>query len=904
MDNEIKINNIVKAFYGLGPKRSKDVTIILKNYFKSNDVLDINHNIYDLFGGDPYVNQNKKLFIRQIKDKPFIVIEEHGGFIKKKILMVNKIIVDVRIDDAQSRLTKTNHFHKYDLYVINLERRSDRKLKISEMMANQKLFNISWFKACEHQKGSFGCGLSHLNLISYAKKMRLPYILVMEDDNMFIRDMNQIEAILDWLIANHDSWEIFNGNPTFWSLVNGDTFYKSKYDIHYLKKYTCANNNLCYLNWGQMTNFIIYNNSVYDKMLLYMYEINNMHIDQYISIHFQQICPRNYITSQYQSTSDVSNYQHNIFNQSQTICNKQIDLSHHLSIKKCNSFDVFDTILARLRIHPYTIFDQIEKEYPFNDFRRLRSIAEQKSNGSYDSIYNEFKNITGMSVQEINKLKEYEINVERNNMFLIKENYNKICNNDILVSDMYLSKDSIYGLLQANGFNKNVELFVSYNGKSNGYIWDEIRKKYSIIKHYGDNEHSDVKQAITKGINAELYVESNLTEHEKYFFNKGYHELCYYMRYVRLSNPYLREVFPHEYELWKEQSQLNLPFLIFCCTYINHFMKNNNKKKVLFATRDGCHMIKLFNILYPQYEACEYHCSRRMYNIPSKDYIEYVDKIVDDTSVIFDLHGGGYSSGNFFNVHLKEKKYCILYAVLQSLSPYINSDHVKGIAVLDSESVEKLNYDLRGSLYDFINGFDVRGDIEYDTKYIQICHDAINFAVKNIELFRVGETGFTLDDYNYLLKYINEHIYIAKMIKHKTSHDHDVDKTRLNEIMIKHKCNSELSKYYTTILQPFLLLNKKINIYDVRASYSTIWNEYFDNPCIINSDYKNISNLFFDVIIDKSYCSHQLFKKLKFGGIYIIEDVDFTLFDNECICSGIKKTIIIEKDKMIILYKI
>jgi len=63
-------------------------------------------------------------------------------------------------------------------------------------------------------------------------------------------------------------------------------------------------------------------------------------------------------------------------------------------MNEVTSFDIFDTLLARTVECPTDIFDIIEKNFPYTNFRNIRLQAQRDSNDTINSIYNEFKNIT------------------------------------------------------------------------------------------------------------------------------------------------------------------------------------------------------------------------------------------------------------------------------------------------------------------------------------------------------------------------------------------------------------------------------------------------------------------------------------------------------------------------------
>lgn len=104
--------------------------------------------------------------------------------------------------------------------------------------------------------------------------------------------------------------------------------------------------------------------------------------------------------------------------------------------KKVQSFDVFDTLLCRLHKDPKCIFSIIEKTYPYPGFYHLRVEAEQRSNRTIEDIYKQMIAMTGMSPEEAEKLRAFELATELQNMFPIPCNLSLVRNGDILVSDI------------------------------------------------------------------------------------------------------------------------------------------------------------------------------------------------------------------------------------------------------------------------------------------------------------------------------------------------------------------------------------------------------------------------------------------------------------------------------------
>lgn len=247
----------------------------------------INENILYLvwLGGKVEIFTNEKDSLVQSKNIKYKMLTSDKIMDNLKELYTKSVENRLIIDNTQNNL--------YNLWVINLEKRIDRMEIIEESMKNQNVFNINYFKAYQHRLGYYGCSLSHLALISYAKSNELPYIIVAEDDND-IQNIDKLKEIIDEL-SSRDDWDIFNGSPSFY-----DIMYRKVKPIFTKMSKT---DKLVYSNWGQTTNFMIYNKSSYDKMLKYSFD---NHIDQYISENFLQVIYKDeYLNKQRPSLSDI-----------------------------------------------------------------------------------------------------------------------------------------------------------------------------------------------------------------------------------------------------------------------------------------------------------------------------------------------------------------------------------------------------------------------------------------------------------------------------------------------------------------------------------------------------------------------------------------------------------------------
>lgn len=243
----------------------------------------------------PYIYNNKKLYFNDnvvyhnniykyfILGNYVVILKDSKNKIigKEKYLYkyYNKLVYNFDIINRNS---------KYNLYIINLKHRTDKKDFILNNEQYNK-FNLNFFYAIKNNVGYIGCYISHLLLIRYAKIKNLPYIIIVEDDNIFKDDIDLI-SILDTLMQNK-SWNCFNGSPNI--ISNNFKF----------------ENGLYHINGAFSNNFMIYRQSVYDKILnKHNYKLK-VPVDVFISNKFTQstiLVNNKYITSQKSSFSDIS----------------------------------------------------------------------------------------------------------------------------------------------------------------------------------------------------------------------------------------------------------------------------------------------------------------------------------------------------------------------------------------------------------------------------------------------------------------------------------------------------------------------------------------------------------------------------------------------------------------------
>lgn len=611
-------------------------------------------------------------------------------------------------------------------------------------------------------------------------------------------------------------------------------------------------------------------------------------------------------------------------------------------MKTVNSFDIFDTLLARTVPYPSEIFTLIEYNYPYKNFKKIRIEASKNSNGTFKDIYKQFQILTNETDENIKKLKKYEFKTEKLNTIPIMSNILNIKDNDIFISDMYLSRKKIRKLLDYHNINSNTKLYVSPYGKKSGEIWEKLTKIYDIKKHTGDNFHSDIIMANKYNIETTFTNLYKFNFLEEYLYKKDF-EIFKCLRTLRLQNPYVQD--SKRWIIYDKQYEYNIPLLLLMCKKLAEILKNENRNKVLFFSRDGCLIYKIFSYLYPQYKSIYFYSSRHIHKNYNEDYKRYVKENYDDkTTILFDLNGS-FKSGRklylelfgklprvfLFNFNNTDEYYNGITYIFELFFKEQNTSIIQ--TMNQTMKIEYYSQDMIGSLIDFIGNKPINMPTELNLKYIRAMHLATDNLIKYNKPSIFLNTSIYNDENYWKSYYIN----IMKFDTYLWEQNHN--KNLLTDLANKYNSDKgnkyKCAHYYTIKYQEIIsdLLKYKYSIgdidnidlleiglnrdnpYDIPSL--KMWNDYFykninitgfdinnkfelfnkkyDNIKIIigdqsnEEDLKKLSHKQYDIIIDDGLhaSKHQqisfkfLWKYLKPNGYYIIEDLHFQPYKEE-----------------------
>lgn len=190
---------------------------------------------------------------------------------------------------------------------------------------------------------------------------------------------------------------------------------------------------------------------------------------------------------------------------------------------KVIAFDIFDTLVVRPSLHPeiakQVVAVRMADAPGGADFMRLRPPAEhaarsrKRQDVNLDDIYAEYATLAGLSPEDAGRIQSCEEQVERalvsprpDGLALFR--YALATGKPVvLISDMFLSRQTIETLLEEQGIHGYAELYLSSDvgvRKDSGQLYHHVLKRLGVapdsLLMIGDNEHSDLQIPMNLGI--------------------------------------------------------------------------------------------------------------------------------------------------------------------------------------------------------------------------------------------------------------------------------------------------------------------------------------------------------------------------------------------------------------------
>ena len=307
-----------------------------------------------------------------------------------------------------------------------------------------------------------------------------------------------------------------------------------------------------------------------------------------------------------------------------------------MSTQKYKSFDVFDTLIGRLCYKGVIIFDIMERLTGIHGFAALRRECESCP---FEETYEKLSKRIFCNKEELMNL---ELQLEHEFSFPIWKYMNAVGAQDIMISDMYLSESQIRKLIHKHKQLSNT-LIVSSGGKSSSAVWRDKSITRNISLHIGDNRASDYDNPRAYNVPAEHIANVDMTVVEKNMASVS-QEFAYILRAVRLTTQ-------HDTEFFTSMAyEAMLPFSIMICLHIQSLVKSQSIQHVIFLSRDGYWLHKMYTVLFPTFSSKYVYFSRLIAG-SSHSQTRFVDtiNILKGKKLIVDLNGTGATLNKFIH---------------------------------------------------------------------------------------------------------------------------------------------------------------------------------------------------------------------------------------------------------------
>ncbi len=311
------------------------------------------------------------------------------------------------------------------------------------------------------------------------------------------------------------------------------------------------------------------------------------------------------------------------------------------------SFDLFDTLMFRPFSEPADLFYVVGERLDYVDFKRIRMEAEKQARSkkfaasrtyevTLDEIWNQLELVSGINAcKGIKTELETEYNLCYANPFMqsIYKGLLAAGKRIVITSDMYLPAAFLERLLEKNGFAGYERLFLSceeIKSKGDGTMFEYVKKtlgrQYSYA-HVGDNPKSDIQMAKEHGFipfwypninrNALMYRTCDMSP----VIGGAYRGLVDNRLYCG------DRVYGRNYEYGYVYGGL---FAVGYCNFIHEYCKLHGIQKILFLSRDGEILRRVYHMMYPDESTSYAYLSRLSAAKLSAGYqkYDYIKKMV------------------------------------------------------------------------------------------------------------------------------------------------------------------------------------------------------------------------------------------------------------------------------------
>ncbi len=291
------------------------------------------------------------------------------------------------------------------------------------------------------------------------------------------------------------------------------------------------------------------------------------------------------------------------------------------------SFDLFDTLILRPMDEPADLFFLLGERTGILNFKEKRRRAEGRARAlrlaaqgdaevTLSEIWEQLSAETGIPVCEGMRLEEEteeKLCFADPLLLAVWRELRRLGRRLVVTTDMYLPEEVLERLLQKNGFDGYERLLVSgvlRKSKADGSLYEELKKAFpgASIIHVGDHPGSDVRMAKKHGLDV-CYIPNVHAAGEN--FRTGDLSAIVGSAWRGIVNAGLyrsAQAFSRDYEFGFVCGGL---FVLGYCGFIHESVHRRQTDRILFLSRDGDTLKRVYDRLYPGEDTVYCYWSRR-----------------------------------------------------------------------------------------------------------------------------------------------------------------------------------------------------------------------------------------------------------------------------------------------------
>lgn len=323
-----------------------------------------------------------------------------------------------------------------------------------------------------------------------------------------------------------------------------------------------------------------------------------------------------------------------------------------------NSYDLFDTLIARRCVSPLALFEQVQQQSDIKGLAQARAAEGHrlwldKKAHTTPTMYEAALTSLGQLKTKAANLASMEYAVELRESLPIRRHLASLQMSDLVISDMHHPDWVLHQLLRSAqselGRRWPSALLRTNRGKHDGDIWQHLIEKVGVLYHTGDNAHSDHAQAMAFGHQANLTSWALPTQAEQMLAQAGAGSV---MRAARSARLRCVGAADEKYsQMHEAMANVVFPILALGAAYLQDAMKQLNKTHVVFCGRDGATWMRAFAVLYPSIPMTLLPSSRHSLVRGGIEYSEMVKSVLlvhGQQTLLADLCGTATSWAVFF----------------------------------------------------------------------------------------------------------------------------------------------------------------------------------------------------------------------------------------------------------------